>query len=86
MNKAHLLIEMHSKWLPHEAGWENAKSVQSCHQVKGGYFEESQIYVDSFNTFLVTTWFHMCYFIILMSSLLFYKVEKSKNKEKPLNE
>ena len=28
------LIEMHSRWLPHEAGWENAKS---------GYFEESQI-------------------------------------------
>ena len=26
-NKAHLLIEMHSRWLPHEAGWENAKGV-----------------------------------------------------------
>ena len=26
----------------------------------------------------------MCYFIVLMSSLLFYNVEKSKNKEKPL--
>jgi hypothetical protein len=22
-NKAHLFIEMHSRWLPHEAGWEN---------------------------------------------------------------
>ena len=32
VKKAHLLIEMHSRWLPHEAGWENAKSVQSCHQ------------------------------------------------------
>jgi hypothetical protein len=37
------------------------------------------------NTFLVTTLFHMCYFIVLMSSLLFYNVEHSKvkNKEKP---
>ena len=35
-----------------------------------------------FNTFLVTTWFHKCYFIVLMSSLLFYSVENSKNKEK----
>ena len=34
---------------------------------KGGYFEES----------LVTTWFHVCYFIVLMSSLLFYNVENS---------
>ena len=25
---------------------------------------------DLFNTFLVTTWFHMCYFIVLMFSLL----------------
>jgi hypothetical protein len=34
-NKAHLLIEMHSRWRLHEAGWKNAKSVQSCHQGKG---------------------------------------------------
>ena len=26
---------MHSRWLPHESGWENAKNVQSCHQSKG---------------------------------------------------
>ena len=31
------------------------------------------------NTFLVSTWFHMCYFIVLMSSLLFYNVENSTN-------
>ena len=30
-----LLIEMHSRWLSHEAGWENAKSVQSCLYGKG---------------------------------------------------
>ena len=36
-----------------------------------GYFEESQIYLDLLNTFLVTTWFHMCYYKVLMSSLLF---------------
>ena len=28
----------------------------------------------------------ICYFIVLTSSLLFYYVENSKNKEKPLNE
>jgi hypothetical protein len=56
-----------------EAGWENAKSVQ-----KGGYLKN--------HTFLVITWFHVCYFIVLMSLLLFYNVENSKNKEKPLNE
>ena len=46
----------------------NAKSVQSCHQGK----------VICLTLFLVTTWFHWCYFIVLMSSL-FYKVENSKN-------
>ena len=34
-NKAYLLFEMHSRWLPHEAGLGNAKSVQRCHQGKG---------------------------------------------------
>ena len=47
---------------------------------------KSKIYFDLMKTFLVTTWFHVCYFIVLMSSLLFYNVENSKNKEKPLNE
>ena len=28
------LLEKHSRWLPHKAGWENAKSVQSCRQGK----------------------------------------------------
>ena len=35
LTKAQLLIVTHSRWLPHEAGWENANSVQSCHQGKG---------------------------------------------------
>ena len=43
INKVHLLIEMHSRWLPHEAGWENAKRVQSGHQGKGTLFEKSQM-------------------------------------------
>jgi hypothetical protein len=42
-----------------------------------------RIYFVSFNTFLVTSWFHMCYFIVLMSSLLFYNVENSKIKKTP---
>ena len=72
---------MHSRWLPREAGWENAKSVQSCHQGKGWLFKESQIE----NIYLVClTLFclihdSMCYFIVIfMSSLLFYNVENSK--------
>ena len=55
-------------------------------KAKGGYFEESQIYIFFDLLLLVTTLFHMCYFIVLMSSLLFYNVENSKNKEKHLNE
>ena len=39
---------------------------------------KSKIYFDLFNTFLVTTWFHICYFIVLRYSLLFYNVENSK--------
>jgi hypothetical protein len=38
------------------------------------------MYFDLFHNVLVTTWFHMCYFIILMSSLLCYNVENSKNE------
>ena len=30
--------------------------------------------------------YDMCYFIVLMSSLLFYNVEHSTDKEKPWNE
>uniref|UniRef100_A0AAZ3RL32 Uncharacterized protein n=1 Tax=Oncorhynchus tshawytscha TaxID=74940 RepID=A0AAZ3RL32_ONCTS len=45
-------------------------------KVKAGYFEESQIYFDLFNTCLFTTLFPMCCFIVLMYSLLFYNVVK----------
>ena len=38
-------------------------------KAKGSYFEESQIYFNIFNTFLITIWFHM---IVLMYFLLFY--------------
>jgi hypothetical protein len=41
IKKAHLLIEIHSRW---QVGWENAKSVHSS-QGKGWLFEESQIYI-----------------------------------------
>ena len=45
----------------------------------GSYFEEPKIYFVLFNIFGYYT-------IPFMSSLLFYNVENSKNKEKPLNE
>ena len=35
---------------------------------------------------MLENYYCMCYFIVLMSSLLFYNVENSTNKEKPLNE
>ena len=49
-------------------------------------FYELLWYFFRFFFCLVTTWFHMCYLIVLMSSLLFYNIENSQNKEKPLNE
>ena len=41
----------------------------------GGYLKEYKIYFDLINTFLVTTRVYMWYFIVIMSSLLFYNVE-----------
>jgi hypothetical protein len=68
------------KSIPGEAGWVNAKCVQSCHQ-DNGYFEESQIKIY----ILISLRTFGCYMIpyvlfhILMSSLLFYNVEKLLN-------
>ena len=67
----------------------DGKHCQVCKAVikaKGGYFEESKIYLDLFNYFWGLLHDSVCYFIVLMSSLLFFNVEKSKNKEKPLIE
>ena len=51
-------------------------------KAKSGYFEESKIYILICLTLsLVTTLFSMCYFIVLMSSLVLYNVENSQNKE-----
>ena len=52
-------------------------------KAKGGCFEESQIY-HIFRFFKTLFWLlhvFMCYFIIFMSSLLFYNVENSNNKK-----
>jgi hypothetical protein len=60
------------KSIPGEAGWENVKSVQSCHQGKGlATLKNCWLLHDS-----------ICYFIVLMSSLLFYNVENSKKIKK----
>ena len=64
INKAHMLIEMHSRWLPHEAGWENSKRVQSCHQGKGWLLwriSNIKYILISLTPFLVTTWFHVLF-------------------------
>ena len=48
------------KSIPGEAGWENAKSVQICHQGKERVATlknlKYKMYFDLFNTFLVTTY------------------------------
>ena len=79
------LLEKHSSWSWLRECQECAK-LSSRQRVATLKNLKSKIYFDLFNTFLVTTWFHRCYFIILMPSLLFYNVENSTNKEKPLNE
>ena len=89
INRAHLLIEMHCRWPPHEA--ESVPRVckavikQRVATLKNLKYK---IRFDLFNTFLLFTWFHMCYFIVLMSPLLFYNVENSffKNEEKAWSE
>ena len=53
--------------LPHEAGWENAKSVQSCHRGKGWLLwriSNIKYILICLTLFLVTKWFQMCYFIV----------------------
>ena len=74
------LLQNRWKSIPSEAGWENGKTVQSCHPGKGWLlWRISNIkYILIYLTlFLVTTWY-MCYFLAFMSSLLFYNVEKFK--------
>ena len=71
------------KSIPGEAGWEDAKSVQSCHQGKGWLLWRIWNIKYIFWLFWLL---HMCYFIVLMSLLLFYNVENCKNKGNPLNE
>ena len=77
------LLEKHSRWNRLRECQECAKltSKQRVATLKNLKY---YIYFDLFNTFLVTTWFHMCYFTVLMSSLLFYNVENSLNKIKKL--
>ena len=79
------LLEKHSSW-----SW--LRECQECAKLSSRQWVATlknlkyKIFFDLCNTFLVTTWFHMCYFIVLMSSPLFCNVENSKNKERPLNE
>ena len=64
------LLEKHSRWSWLRECQECAK-LSSRQRVATLKNLKYKIYFDLFNTFLVTTWFHMCYFIVLMSSLLF---------------
>ena len=75
------LMEKHSRW-----GNAKCAKLSSRQRVATLKNLKYKIYLDLFNTFLVTTWFHMCYFIVFMSSLLFYNVENSTNKEESWNE
>jgi hypothetical protein len=57
--------------------WQECAKLSSRQRLENLKYK---IYLDLFNTFLVATWFHMCY-IIVLSSVLFYNVENSPNKE-----
>jgi hypothetical protein len=65
------------KIIPGESGWENADNVQSCHQDKWWLLwriSNITFILICLTLFSLTTWFHVCYFIVLMSWLLFYNV------------
>ena len=63
--------------------WRESAKLSSRQRVATLKILKYKLYFDLFNTFLVTTLFHMCYFIVLMSSLLIYKVETVKIKKNP---
>ena len=60
------------------------KLVEKIPRVCKAVFKAKGGYSNMKYTKLVTKLFLMFYFIVLMSSLLFYNVENSKNKEKTL--
>jgi hypothetical protein len=79
----HLLIEMHSRWLPHEAGWDYAKSVQklSSWQTMANLKNlKSIIYLDLFNTFF--SGYFMIQYVLFHSCDVFTIILQCR---KPLN-
>ena len=87
-NKCSAYVGAPSRLLEKHSSWSWLRECQECANLSSRQMVATlknlkyNIYFDLFNTFLVTTWFHMCYFIVV----IFYNVENSKNKEKPLNE
>ena len=77
------LLENHSRW-----NW--LRECQECAMLSSrqrmAILKSLKFIFVCVTLVFVTTWFHMCYFIVLIPSLLFYNLENSKNKEKPLNE
>ena len=51
LHRLNRTAEMHSRWLPHEAGWENVKSVQSWQRVAALKNLKYKVYLGLFNTF-----------------------------------
>jgi hypothetical protein len=76
------LLQDSWKNIPYEAE-RMPRVCKAVIKAKGGYFEEYKIYLDLFNTFLVNTWFHLWYVIVVMSSWLFYNVGNIKIKKTP---
>ena len=83
-NKCPTYVETPSRLLENHSGWSWLRECQECAKLSSR--QTGATLKNLFNTFLLTTWFHMYYLIILISSLFFYNVENSKNKEKPLIE
>ena len=70
-NKAHLLIEMHSRWLPHELV-ERMPRVCKVVKTKGGYFEETTYHIFWFVSYFLGYYmipyvlFHSVVFTIIL--------------------
>jgi hypothetical protein len=78
------LLENHSKIMKLVEGM--PRVCKAVIKTKVGNLKNLKYILICLTLFLVTTWFHVRYFIVLMSSLLFNNAENSKNQEKPFNE
>ena len=72
-NKFSAYVGTPSRWLQKHSRWSWLRECQECAKWSSRQRMATLKNLKyNLTLFLVTTWFHMCYFIVLMSSLLFY--------------